>query len=121
MAKVVFRLRKPEPMIDTDDPYLTGQLLIAMPALRDPRFAQVCRVGNLYPGAESANDAAASPALVLPGARFGEYWHHDGNFFAAPRNAVLNTLHARVVPAEGGATYFLDTTAAPRAGAAPGG
>ena len=40
MAKVVFRLRKPEPMIDTDDPYLTGQLLIAMPALRDPRFAR---------------------------------------------------------------------------------
>ena len=27
-------------MIDTDAPYLTGQLLIAMPALRDPRFAR---------------------------------------------------------------------------------
>ncbi len=27
-------------MIPNDDPYLTGQLLIAMPAMEDPRFAQ---------------------------------------------------------------------------------
>jgi hypothetical protein len=52
----------------------------------------------------------------------------DGNFFApyasaaraanAPHNAVLNALHAKCVPAVGGATRFLDSTGALRAGAA---
>ena len=31
---------KISPMARNDDPYLTGQLLIAMPAMEDPRFAQ---------------------------------------------------------------------------------
>ena len=66
--------------------------------MRDPSLPQICRVGNLRPGAESAEDAAKSPELLLRGAAFGEYWHHDGNFYAPPRNAVLNTLHAKVAP-----------------------
>jgi taurine dioxygenase len=84
--------------------------------MREPAHPEVCRVGNLYPGAESAADAAEHPELVIQKAKFGEYWHHDGNFLAPPRHAVLNTLHARVVPATGGATHFLDATAALRAG-----
>ena len=68
------------------------------PGMREPELPQVCRVGNLRPGAESAEDAERHPELLLSGARFGEYWHHDGNFFPRPRNAVLNTLHAKVAP-----------------------
>ena len=84
------------------------------PGMREPQLPQVCRVGNLRPGAESAEDAERRPELLLTGARFGEYWHHDGNFFAPPRNAVLNTLHAKVAPNVGGKTLFLDPSAALR-------
>ena len=86
--------------------------------MRDPAHPEICRVGNLLPGAESVEDAAAQPDLVIKKAKFGEYWHHDGNFLAPPRHAVLNTLHARVVPPTGGATQFLDASAALRAGEA---
>ena len=53
--------------------------------MREPGVPQVCRVGNLQPGAESAEDVAAARGRLIRGAKFAEYWHHDGNFFAAPR------------------------------------
>lgn len=84
--------------------------------MRDPDYPQVCRVGNLRPGSESVRDADIRPDSVIRDAKFGEYWHHDGNFYAAPRNAIVNALYAKVVPDVGGDTHFLDSTGALRAG-----
>ena len=80
--------------------------------MRDPSLPQVCRVGNLKPGAECEEDINDHPELLITGAKFAEYWHHDGNFYAQPHNAVLNALHAKCVPNVGGNTRFLDSTGA---------
>ena len=85
--------------------------------MREPGLPQICRVGNLRPGADSASDAAANPDLVISGHAVGEYWHHDGNFFGAPQHAVINVLNAKCVPPVGGKTQFLDSTGALHAGA----
>ena len=80
--------------------------------MRDPSLPQVCRVGNPKPGAECEEDVNDHPELLITGAKFAEYWHHDGNFYAQPHNAVLNALHAKCVPNVGGNTRFLDSTGA---------
>ncbi|KAJ3324338.1 hypothetical protein HDV06_000377 [Boothiomyces sp. JEL0866] len=40
---------------------------------------------------------------------FGNYWHHDGNFWLPGQNKVVNLLHSKVVPQKGGNTGFINT------------
>ncbi|KAJ3001013.1 hypothetical protein HDV02_000082 [Globomyces sp. JEL0801] len=43
---------------------------------------------------------------------FGNYWHHDGNFWERGQHHIINGLHSKVVPEKGGATGLLNTMAA---------
>lgn len=45
---------------------------------------------------------------IIEGARFAEYWHHDGDFWPSGNNFVINFLSCRLVPEAGGNTGFLD-------------
>lgn len=64
----------------------------------EPGFPEIARVGNVRPD-----------GTVIPNSTLAEYWHHDGDFWPAGRNHILNFLHAVRVPARGGNTGFLDT------------
>ena len=44
--------------------------------------------------------------------KFGEYWHQDGQFWAAPKHNMLSIVHAQQVPPRGGETGFVDMRAA---------
>jgi taurine dioxygenase len=46
---------------------------------------------------------------IIPSARFAEYWHHDGDFWAPGQNFIVNFLSSVRVPAVGGNTGFLDS------------
>lgn len=61
-------------------------------------MASITRVGNVR-----------MDGSIIPGARFGEYWHHDGDFWAPGQNFILNFLSGVRVPPVGGRTGFLDT------------
>lgn len=47
-----------------------------------------------------------------PSAKFGAYWHQDGQFWTAPRHNILSILHAQSMPPSGGETGFADLRAA---------
>ena len=47
-----------------------------------------------------------------PTAKFGAYWHQDGQFWTRPRHNVLSVLHSAKSPPEGGETGFADLRAA---------
>jgi taurine dioxygenase len=46
------------------------------------------------------------------GAKFGAYWHQDGQFWERPKHNVLSVLHAQATPPNGGETGFADLRAA---------
>lgn len=46
------------------------------------------------------------------GAKFGAYWHQDGQFWVRPKHNVLSVLHAQATPPDGGETGFADLRAA---------
>jgi len=45
-------------------------------------------------------------------AKFGAYWHQDGQFWIRPKHNLLSILHAQATPPEGGETGFADLRAA---------
>lgn len=79
---------------------------ILLPAFLVPSkcsgFPEIARVANFADGSE----------VVDVNYKFGSYWHHDGDFWPAGDNHVINLLHSKVVPQSGGKTGFLDTQAA---------
>jgi taurine dioxygenase len=68
---------------------------------QEPDLPSIVRVGNVR-----------ADGSIIPGARFGEYWHHDGDFWPPGQNFILNFWSSVRVPPTGGATGFLDTRAA---------
>eukprot|EP01038_Epipyxis_sp_PR26KG_P007769 gene7769-10554_t len=61
-----------------------------------------------YPAiARIANFTEYSEALNL-NYNFGSYWHHDGDFWPAEENHIINLLYSRTVPESGGRTGFID-------------
>jgi taurine dioxygenase len=54
-----------------------------------------------------------------PEARFGAYWHQDGQFWQRPRHNILSILHAQATPPAGGETGFADLRAARHTLSAP--
>ncbi len=67
-------------------------------ANQEPGLPSITRVGNLRPNGST-----------IPGVRFAEYWHHDGDFWQPTRNFIVNFLSAVRVPPIGGRTGFLDS------------
>ena len=67
-------------------------------ANQEPGLPSITRVGNIRPDGS-----------ILPSVRFGEYWHHDGDFWPPGRNFIVNFLSSVRVPAMGGHTGFLDS------------
>ncbi|KRX02778.1 hypothetical protein PPERSA_02268 [Pseudocohnilembus persalinus] len=60
---------------------------------------EVIKIGNINPDGS-----------IKKGFKGAEYWHHDGDFFNYPENQVINILHTKIIPNQGGQTGFLDTT-----------
>jgi taurine dioxygenase len=65
---------------------------------QEPGLTSITRVGNVR-----------TDGSIIPGVRFAEYWHHDGDFWAPGQNYILNFLSGVHVPSVGGHTGFLDT------------
>jgi taurine dioxygenase len=65
---------------------------------QEPDLPSVTRIGNIRPDGS-----------VIPSVRFGEYWHHDGDFWPPGKNFVVNFLSSDRIPKQGGHTGFLDT------------
>lgn len=66
-------------------------------ANQEPGLPSITRVGNLRPDGS-----------IVPGVRFAEYWHHDGDFWPPGQNFIVNFLNSVQVPATGGNTALLD-------------
>jgi taurine dioxygenase len=67
-------------------------------ANQEPGLPSITRVGNIRPDGS-----------IAPSVRFAEYWHHDGDFWPAGKNFIVNFLSSVRVPAVGGNTGFLDS------------
>jgi taurine dioxygenase len=65
---------------------------------QEPGLPSVTRIGNIRPDGS-----------IIPSVRFGEYWHHDGDFWPPGENFVVNFLSSAKIPKTGGHTGFLDT------------
>ena len=74
---------------------LTAGLALAN---QEPGLPSITRVGNIRPDGS-----------IIPSVRFGEYWHHDGDFWAPGRNFIINFLSGVRLPPVGGNTGFLDS------------
>lgn len=79
-----------------------GEVLLLPPGLafnaQIASVPEVARVGNV-----------AADGSVMKKHTAAEYWHHDGDFWAAGENHILNFLCCVQTPATGGNTGFLDT------------
>jgi taurine dioxygenase len=64
---------------------------------QEPGLRSITRVGNIRPDGS-----------IIPSMRFAEYWHHDGDFWAAEQHHIINFLSSVEIPAVGGNTGFLD-------------
>jgi taurine dioxygenase len=67
-------------------------------ANQEPGLPSITRVGNIRPDGS-----------IIPGVRFAEYWHHDGDFWQPGRNFIVNFLSAVRISPVGGRTGFLDS------------
>ena len=57
-------------------------------------------------------DSSLNESQKGPSAKFGAYWHQDGQFWSRPHHNVLSILHAQKTPPQGGETGFADLRAA---------
>ncbi|KAJ3271310.1 hypothetical protein HDV01_006906 [Terramyces sp. JEL0728] len=64
-----------------------------------PNYPEFARVANFDQQKESIDLKYA----------FGNYWHHDGNFWLPGENRIFNLLHSKMVPNRGGNTGFINT------------
>ena len=67
-------------------------------ANQEPGLPSITRVGNIRPDGS-----------IIPAVRFGEYWHHDGDFWPPGKNFIVNFLSSARVPSAGGNTGFFDS------------
>jgi taurine dioxygenase len=67
-------------------------------ANQEPGLPSITRVGNIRPDGS-----------IIPGVRFAEYWHHDGDFWQPGQNFIVNFLSAVRISPVGGRTGFLDS------------
>jgi taurine dioxygenase len=65
---------------------------------QEPGLPSITRIGNIR-----------SDGSIIPSVRFGEYWHHDGDFWPPGENFVVNFISSAKIPRTGGHTGFLDT------------
>jgi taurine dioxygenase len=65
-----------------------------------------------HPAIQRITNFWANGTWKGPVARFGAYWHQDGQFWTAPRHHILSILHAQATPPSGGETGFADLRAA---------
>jgi taurine dioxygenase len=70
-------------------------------ANQEPRLRSITRVGNIRPD-----------GTIISDVRFAEYWHHDGDFWPAGENFIVNFLSSVQIPPIGGHTGLLDSRAA---------
>lgn len=79
-----------------------GEVIELPPGLaldnQEPGLPSITRVGNVRPDGS-----------IIPGAKFAEYWHHDGDFWQPGKNFIVNFLSSVQIPPAGGRTGFLDT------------
>ena len=64
---------------------------------QEPGLPAIARVGNVR-----------ADGSIIPGARYGEYWHHDGDFWPPGEHFVINFLLGVHIPEAGGNTGFWD-------------
>lgn len=67
-------------------------------ANQEPGLPSITRVGNIRPDGS-----------IIPGVRFAEYWHHDGDFWQPGQNFIVNFLSAVQIAPVGGRTGILDS------------
>jgi taurine dioxygenase len=65
-----------------------------------------------HPAIQRITNFWANHTWKGPGAKFGAYWHQDGQFWVRPKHNVLSVLHAQATPPSGGETGFADLRAA---------
>ena len=79
-----------------------GEVIELPPGLshanQEPGLSSITRVGNMRPDGS-----------IIPNVHFGEYWHHDGDFWPPGKNFIVNFLSCARVPPVGGNTGFLDS------------
>jgi taurine dioxygenase len=79
-----------------------GEVIELPPGLalanQEPGVPSITRVGNIRPDGS-----------IIPGVRFAEYWHHDGDFWQPGENFIVNFLSTIRIPSTGGRTGFLDS------------
>ena len=66
----------------------------------------------LHPAIQRITNFRADGTWKGPSARFGAYWHQDGQFWVRPKHSILSVLHAQQTPPAGGETGFADLRAA---------
>ena len=64
---------------------------------KDPKYPPIARIGNIL--LDGSLKDSAKEATV---------WHQDGNFWDPADSYIFNFLHTRVLPDEGGDTWFID-------------
>jgi alpha-ketoglutarate-dependent taurine dioxygenase len=67
-------------------------------------FKNISRVANFTQNADNERSFSDKP--------FGNYWHHDGDFWPTNQNHIINMLYSVEVPERGGNTAFLNTRVA---------
>jgi len=72
-----------------------------------------------HPAIQRITNFWANGTWKGPTARFGAYWHQDGQFWQPPRHNILSILHAQETPPSGGETGFADLRAARHTLSAP--
>lgn len=65
-----------------------------------------------HPAIQRITNFWANGTWKGPSAKFGAYWHQDGQFWVRPRHYILSVLHAQATPPKGGETGFADLRAA---------
>jgi len=65
-----------------------------------------------YPAIQRITNFWANGTWKGPSAKFGAYWHQDGQFWVRPKHNLLSVLHAQATPPSGGETGFSDLRAA---------
>jgi alpha-ketoglutarate-dependent taurine dioxygenase len=64
---------------------------------KDPRYPPIARIGNIL--LDGSMKDSSKEATV---------WHQDGNFWDPADSYIFNFLHTRILPDEGGDTWFID-------------
>jgi taurine dioxygenase len=65
-----------------------------------------------HPAIQRITNFWANHTWKGPTAKFGAYWHQDGQFWTTPLHNILSILHAQATPPAGGETGFADLRAA---------